>query len=177
MMGEAKANEVTNAAPDLLNELAGFQPGSAVGQLRARRADISTFIQGSYDALLEPVDEDGVSRLERGLVALRVATLEESAPLLAHYRAYLTQEKAPADVVVAVEQRTLGSGLSPRLAAILAHVDRLTIEPRVATPEHLAGLKTHGLSDANIVTISQLIAFLSFQVRAIVGLQLLAEGK
>jgi len=59
---------------------------------------------------------------------------------------------------------------------VLEHVDRLTKEPRVATPEDLMGLKAQGLSDAAIVTISQLIAFLSFQVRALVGLQLLAEG-
>ena len=108
-MSEAKANVVANAAPDLLNELVGIQPDSALGQLRAQRADIARSIQGSYDALLEPENEADVSRLERGLVALRVAILNESAPLIAHYRAYLAQQKAPADVVAAVESRTIGS--------------------------------------------------------------------
>jgi uncharacterized protein YciW len=78
--------------------------------------------------------------------------------------------------MAATEKSVLGAPLPPRLIALLEHVDRLTVEPRVATPEHLAGLKAQGLNDANIVTISQLIAFVSFQVRAIVGLQLLGEG-
>ena len=174
MMTEAKAG--ANSAGDLLNELVGISNSSPVGALRQQRAEIAGFIQGSYDALLEPQDEAGVSRAERGLVALRVAALDESAPLIQHYRAYLQREKVGADVLAATEATPLGAPLSPRQQALLVHVDRLTLEPAAATPEHLALLKQHGLSDANIVTISQLIAFLSFQVRAIVGLQLLGEG-
>ncbi len=175
-MTEAKASVVANAAPDLLNELVGIRANSSLGLLRAQRSEIAGFIQASYDALLEPEDEAGVSRIERGLVALRVATLEDSVPLIEHYRAYLAQQDAPGAVVAATEKVTLGAPLSPRLLAILTHVDRLTNEPRVATPEDLVELKRHGLSDANIVTLSQLIAFLSFQVRTIAGLQVLAEG-
>ena len=175
-MTEAKANTIANAAPDLLNELVGIEADSPVGALRAQRAEIASTIQGSYNALLEPADEAGLSRVERGLSALRVAVLEESAPLIAHYRGYLAQNGADEQLVAAIEQSPITVTLSPRLVAILAHVDRLTNEPRVATPEDLAGLKAQGLSDANIVSLSQLIAFLSFQVRAIVGLQLLGEG-
>lgn len=176
MMSDAKASVVANAAPDLLNDLAGIEAGSPAALLRARRAEISRFIQASYDALLEPVDEAGVSRSERGLIALRVAILERSAPLIEHYRAYVAQQHTPNEIVAAAEKEKLAAPLSPRLVAVLEHVDRLTKEPRVATPEDLMGLKAQGLSDAAIVTISQLIAFLSFQVRALVGLQLLAEG-
>jgi len=176
MMSEAKASVVANSAPDLLDDLAGIQAGSPVAILRGQRAEISSFIQASYDALLEPADEAGVSRNERGLIALRVAILEASQLLIEHYRAYLAQQKTPVELVAAAEKERLAAPLSPRLLAVLEHVDRLTKEPRVATPEDLADLKAQGLSDANIVTISQLIAFLSFQVRALVGLQLLTEG-
>ncbi len=176
MMTEAKASAVANAAPDLLNELVGIGANSRLGVLRAQRSEIAGFIQASYDALLEPQDEAGVSRVERGVVALRVAILENSAPLIQHYRAYLRQQNAPVELVAATEKDTLGAPLTPRLLAILTHTDRLTNEPRVATPEDLVELKEYGLSDANIVTLSQLIAFLSFQVRTIAGLQLLAEG-
>ena len=180
-MSEAKASsrepQVGNADHDLLDTLAGIDATSPTGALRAQRADIASFIQGSYDALLEPADEAGVSRVERGLIALREALLEESVPLIAHYRAYLAQQDAPSDWIVAAESPELGAPLSPRLVALLGHVDRLTREPDVATPAHLAELKAQGLTDTNLVTISQLIAFVSFQVRAIVGLQLLAEEK
>lgn len=163
----------TQSRVDLLDSLVGIEADSPLGALRQKRADIASYIQGSYDALLEPEDESGVGRTERGLIALRVAALDKSDLLIQHYRDYLAEQNAPAEWVDATMQPGLGASLSPRLRALLEHVDRLTHEPRVATPEHLAALKTHGLSDANLVTISQLIAFVSFQVRAIVGLQLL----
>jgi CMD domain protein len=174
-MTDAKS-KVAAASTDLLDDLLGIESSSPLSALRSQRSEIAAFIQGSYNALLEPEDEAGVSRLERGLIALRVAILDDSAPLIAHYRAYLAEINAPADLVKATEGPSLAAPLSPRLLAILQHVDRLTQQPGVATPEHLAELQTHGLSAANIVTISQLIAFLSFQVRALVGLQLLGEG-
>jgi uncharacterized protein YciW len=65
--------------------------------------------------------------------------------------------------------------LSPREEAILRHTDLLTHEPGAATPEHLNDLRAVGLSPRDIVTISQLIALLSFQVRILTGLRLLAE--
>lgn len=175
-MTEAKASATANAVPDLLNQLAGIADDSPLGVLRAQRADIASYIQGSYNALLEPADEAGLSRAERGLAALRVAMLDKSAPLIAHYRAYLHTQPTAAALANALEKPTLAAPLTPRQIAILAHVDRLTNEPRVATPEHLAELKAQGLTDANIVSLSQLIAFVSFQVRALVGLQLLGEG-
>ena len=175
-MSEAQASAIHSAAPDLLDELVGIQPGSPISELRAQRADITRHIQGYYNALLEPADDSSVSRLERGLIALRVARLEESAPLVEHYRAYLAQLSAPAEIVEATEALSLDAPLSSRTVALLQHVDRLTQDPSVATQAHLAELQAHGLSAADIVTISQLIAFLSFQVRTLAGLQLLAEG-
>ena len=175
-MSEAKAQDA-NAAPDLQNALLGIDESSPLGALRSQRREIMGFIQSNYDALLEPADTAGVSRMERGLLALRVAVLEESQPLIEHYRRYLSAENAPAELVAAVQKRTLDQSLSPRLLALLEHVDRLTLEPRAAAPHHLHALKEHGLSDANLVTISQLIAFISFQVRALVGLQLLGKGQ
>lgn len=174
-MSEVKGRTVDTASPDLLNSLAGIESGSRVGELRNQRSEIADAIQGSYNALLVADDSTSVSRVERGLIALRVAVLEESAPLIEHYRGYLAEAGAPAESVSAVESNTLGGGLSPRLKAILKHADLLTKEPIAATPAHLAELQAQGLSAADIVTISQLIAFLSFQVRAIAGLKLLAE--
>lgn len=176
MMSDAKAGSAAEASTDLLNELLGLDESSAVGALRAQRSDIAAFIQAYYEALLEPANEGGVSRVERGLAALRVAVLEESAPLIAYYRNYLAESGASQELIDAAASVVVGSELSPRQRAILAHVDMLTKEPDVATPEYLAALKAQGLGDADIVTLSQLIAFLSFQVRVIVGLQLLGGG-
>lgn len=168
--------KVTGGTSDLLNIIMGIGEESPLAVLRAQRADIANYIQASYDALLAPVEEAGVSRAERGLIALRVAMLDGSEPLIAHYRDYLTQLDVDCGLVAATERIELDAPLSLRLMALLTHVDRLTNEPELASPAHLTDLKAQGLTDANIVTISQLISFVSFQVRTIAGLQLLGEG-
>ncbi|MCX6050004.1 MAG: CMD domain protein [Chloroflexi bacterium] len=169
---------VTDATqPDVLDQLANIQPESALAELRTRRADVTRYTQGSYDALLAPAELAGVSKAERELIALRVAILNASTPLIQHYREQLAALDVPATTVAAVEHFPAGSGLTEREAAILHHVDLLTNEPRAATPQEVATLQAHGLSVRDIVTIAQLIAFLSFQVRTLVGLQLLAEAK
>lgn len=167
---------VATRPSDLLDALAGIQLGSPLSDLRSRRSEISQFIQGSYDALLEPADLGGVSRVERGLVALRSALPTGSTLLIDHYRDYLAQHGAAPELVAAASAASLGEPLSPRLVAILRHVDLLTHEPIAATPAHLAQLQEAGLSTPDIVTISQLIAFVSFQVRTLSGLQLLGES-
>lgn len=160
---------------DMMNRFAGITPDSAIGQLRAQRPDVARHTQGSYEALLEPDDPGGVSRYEREMVALRVAVLMPSPTVAAWHRARLRDLGASDDALAAIEQFPDGAALSPRAQAILGHTDLLTREPGVSTPVHIAALKAVGLTPRDIVTISQLIAFLSFEVRTLVGLRLLAE--
>ncbi len=132
------------------------------------------YTQGSHDVLLAPDDPAGVGLDERALIALRIAVLDEHAELAAHYRARLRAVGGDAALVVAA-QRGASAAPSPRLAAILGHVDRLTSAPGSATPAHLEALQAVGLSARDIVTIAQLISFVSYQVRVLAGLRLLAE--
>jgi CMD domain protein len=66
------------------------------------------------------------------------------------------------------------AALGPRLTAGFAHVHMLVFHPRDATPEALQALLDAGWSNAGIVTMSQLVAFLAFQLRAAAGLRALA---
>jgi len=175
-MAQAQVNDAEVSAPDLLDLLATIQPGSTLAETRARRADVARYTQGSYNALLTPTDPAGVSLVEREMVALRAAILTASPTLIEHYRGLLAQHDVPAATIAAVEHFPVDTILSPREAAILRHVDRLTNEPRAATPADIADLQTHGLGARDIVSIAQLIAFLSYQVRVLAGLQLLAEA-
>lgn len=166
----------SQASPDVLDQLAGIGPTALLSGLRTQRADVARFAQGSYDALLDPPDPAGVSLVERGLIALHVAKISSSALLATHYRQRLVEHGAPVASIDAAEQFPAGDVLSPRLVAILQHATLLVNEPHTATPTNLAQLQKYGLSSRDIVTISQLIAFLSFQVRILAGLQLLMEA-
>ncbi len=64
--------------------------------------------------------------------------------------------------------------LGVRLSAALAHAHLLTFRPRDASPEALQALLEAGWSATDIVILSQLVAFLSFQIRVVVGLRALA---
>ncbi|WP_416402887.1 CMD domain protein [Arthrobacter sp. LFS091] len=63
--------------------------------------------------------------------------------------------------------------LSPRLAAALEHAHLLVFRPREASPAALQALLSAGWTTTGIVTLSQLVAFLSYQLRIITGLELL----
>jgi len=115
-----------------------------------------------------------VSRIERVATALRVAALHEEPAVIGHYTALLRGTPGGSEQLLAgVLAGPDAAGLPVRLQAILAHVDLLVIRPAAARPADLKALQAAGLSDAEIVTVSQLIAFTSFQVRVFVGLSLL----
>jgi CMD domain protein len=64
--------------------------------------------------------------------------------------------------------------LGPRLAAAFEHMHLLVFHPRDAAPAALQGLLDAGWSTTDIVTLSQIAAFLSFQIRVVAGLRALA---
>jgi CMD domain protein len=72
----------------------------------------------------------------------------------------------------AAARRALGA----RLAAAFEHVHLLVYHPRDAAPAALQALLDAGWSTTDIVTLSQIVAFLSFQIRVVVGLRALAGG-
>jgi len=145
---------------DAISDLAGVQPGSPLADLRAQRLEAMTHAQGSYDALFSsPVGSLPVT--ERLAATLRVAELHSAGEAAHHYR-QVTQDTG-AD--------------SPRRQAILRHAELLAMRPRQARPDDLQLLADAGLSTTEIVTLSQVIAFVSFQVRVIAGLQLLGGSR
>jgi CMD domain protein len=66
--------------------------------------------------------------------------------------------------------------LGAKLTAALAHVHLLVFHPRDASTSGLQSLLDAGWSNAGIVTLSQLVAFLAFQIRAAAGLRTLAAS-
>lgn len=151
--------------PDLIDTILDITPESPLGRLRVQRPDIRRHTQGSYDVLLHPADPGGLSLAERALIALRVAEQAGHAGLAAHYRALLQQRDTK-----------FASAPSPRLRRILDHVALVAGTPGKATRAHIEALERVGLNARDIVALSQLIAFVSYQVRAAFGLALLKES-
>lgn len=160
---------------DVMNQLAGLSPDSPLADVRALRPEVVRHTQGSYEKLFTPADSSDLTAVERGLVALRVAALNANAVLLARYRQQLADLGVAAERMAVFVQSDQSVTLDARTTAIMRHVDLVTRTPGAARPGDLAALQAAGLSETAIVTLSQLIAFLSFQVRTLTVLTILGE--
>ena len=77
---------------------------------------------------------------------------------------------APAFALSAATAAALGD----RLPAALAYAHFLVFHPRDASPDRFPPLQAAGWSTDAVVTLSQLVAFLCFQIRVAAGLRVLA---
>ena len=87
--------------------------------------------------------------------------------MIAHYRARLR--------TLGVDARCGRGTGPPRLAAILRHVSLVATAPATATQADLEALRTAGLGPRDIVAITQIVAFVSYQVRVVAGMRALAR--
>jgi len=115
-----------------------------------------------------------------GDTGLAEAIAAEAAQAAAHgpYGSYppgplsVEDTAGPLHHVAAAHRHVLGA----RLAAAIEHAHLLVLHPRDASPQALQALLDAGWSTTGIVTLSQLVAFLSFQFRVIAGLRVLAAS-
>jgi CMD domain protein len=190
---------MSTAVADVIDHLVGITAGSRLDAIRAQRRQARDNAQASFEALFQPDNEADMPLPERFTVAVFVAGLHGQDDIAAFYAAGLSEKLALDDEIArgrvagpyghypagklsvedvegpsfAVSDATRAA-LGPRLAAALAHAHLLVFHPRDASPAALQALLDAGWSTTGIVTLSQLVAFLSFQIRVIVGLRALA---
>ncbi|MDI9219327.1 alkylhydroperoxidase domain protein [Pantoea sp. EA-12] len=140
---------------DLLAALADIDPASELAQARAERHAVTQHTQGSYDVLFGQDDAD-LPLPWRFALAAQVAAWHGATRLQAHY-----------------QQRGIASTEDARFAVGRAFAERLSLHPVDATPQHIQNLQQAGWTPRGIVTLAQLVAFVSFQSRLLTGLRLL----
>lgn len=160
---------MTAAAHDVIDHLAGGD-GSRVPQLRSLRPQAKDNAQRSYEALLEPADPGGFPLRERYAIAAVVAALHGPGLAAELYARNLRDEDPDlADLLIAGD-----STGEEHLDAGLEHARLLVSAPAQTGPEHLRTLEDSGWDADAIVTLSQLVAFLTFQLRVAHALGVLA---
>lgn len=142
---------------DLLANLADIDPQSPLAAARHTRSAATEHAQGSYDVLFGQDDKD-FPLAERYWFATRVAGWH-GQPALEHHYEQLAGELSD----------------TPRIQEAEAFARRLTFEPVEAAPQHIAHLTLAGWSERGIVTLAQLVAFVSFQSRLLAGFHLLQD--
>jgi uncharacterized peroxidase-related enzyme len=161
---------------DVIDQAVPLAAGDALHALRRQRPKIVDATQGSYAGMFSPAVV-GVSVVERLLVALHACRLSGAATLADHYRARLQAEGADAALVAAADATDGGAAASDaRVATLLAFTAKLIVRPIEGDRSAVQSLADAGLAPAAIVAVGQLIAFLSYQIRVVAGLQALAAA-
>ncbi|MHA6645234.1 CMD domain-containing protein [Mesorhizobium sp. A623] len=156
----------------LIETLVSVRPGTALAAAMEKRAEILRLSEAAHDAVLLPRDPGGLSHGLRAALAARMARQNRNPALASHYDTLVARAGEPATASLA-DPGT--NGAERRIAEIVRHADRLTVAPRDATRVHVDALRQVGLTDADIVRLAELAAFVNYQVRVIAGLKLLGE--
>src|SRR3954453_9839427 len=196
------------ATNDIIDTLAGIEPGSALDGVRAKRVQARDNAQKSYLSLFEPIEASDFSLVERAAVGFFVIGLPREPTVAAFYRTKLAATADDARLVEAVDVEiargeTSGpygafpagplsvenkagliyrvsaerkASLGDRLVAAFEHAQLLVFRPRDAAAADMKALLAVGWSNTGMVPFSQLVAFLSFQVRVVTGLRVLGAS-
>lgn len=207
MSAPATPRSATADAVDVIDDLVGLRRGGYLDELRRRRPIAREQTQRAHDLLFGPAAGDQVPRHHRLAVAVFVAALHRADAVTDHYARLLGEVAPDlVEPVLTEAGRAAGAGpwgsyrepdladesepgtayaagpdirdrAGDRLAAGLEHAHLLVFHPRDSRPEALAALVRAGWSRAGIVTLSQTVAFLGYQIRLVHGLrQLATEG-
>jgi uncharacterized protein YciW len=153
--------------PDVIDRAAGLVRGARAFAVRALRPEFVGGAEACRATVLEPADDLGLDRGLRAAIARRVARTADNASLLAEY-------PVPDDPTLRALSEA-GNLEDDRLAAIAAHADMIASEPGRASEADLHRLLKAGLTVPQIVALSELLAFVCFQIRVVHGLSLLGR--
>jgi len=154
--------------PDVIDRAAGLAPGAPVFDVRALRPEFVGGAETCRATVLEPADDLGLDRALRAATARRVARTANNEALLAEH-------PVPEDPTLLALAES-GELADERLAAIAAHADMIASDPGRASEADLHRLQEVGLTVPQIIALSELLAFVCFQIRVVHGLALLSRS-
>lgn len=155
---------------DTIDQLVGLSPGQSLYATRHQRDKVAAATQGSEDALFDPA-LPGLTLVERLLVALLACKLTPASELTNYYQQKLVEADADKSTVELVVGGKIDEIKNGRLKAILTFTHTLITDPIKGDKAALQALPAAGVSTPEVVALSQLIAFLSYQVRLAAGLK------
>ena len=156
---------LTSSVISAIPTLAGSRAQAEVQQ----RRDIFERTQAAETAVLTPADPGGLSHDLRHALAARIAALHGMPDQADRYA------KGAINLALAALAVVGTTSADPTTAAILAFTDAVSSNPRDITAQDVKTLQSVGISDADIVRLAELNAFLAYQLRLIAGLRLMVS--
>ncbi|MFW7340940.1 CMD domain protein [Pollutimonas sp. H1-120] len=169
-------NDITSPAAgaqtgpgDAVDAIVGLTPADPLYGVRHARHKVVHATQGSYELFFDPSSQ-GLPIQERLLVAWHASILSRSVALTQHYRDALADHVVDASAIAAIEGGRVDDLPPSRLRAMLIFTGKLILKPVDGDKAALEQLRDAGMATPDIVTLAQLVAFLSYQIRLVAGL-------
>ncbi len=154
----------------VLVRAAGIPPGHPLAGVLSGRSNIIELTEKSHDAAIQPEPPGGLTHSERAALACRMARLNLDSELASHYETLIET----GDEIIA--DPSFDGADHARLKAIIRHTDLVTRSPKDAVAGDITALKAAGIPVEDIVRLSELIAFVNYQVRVAAGLRIMAAA-
>jgi uncharacterized protein YciW len=165
----------THTTTDVVAAILGGDAYDRIRHLREANPQQIEDLQAYYAALFdpEPASLASLDLRTRALVAIRVAAHTRSHATIAWYTNVARAAGANDDAIALASTPGTLPENDERLAAALHRADRITSDPASARREDIETLTAAGFTPAGILSLSQVIAFVSYQVRFVALLRAL----
>lgn len=163
---------------DVIDAILGEERTEHVRELREVKPELARQMQDYYDALFRPSsDSDAAFPLPaRFLVAIRTSSHTDSSRVTSWYASQATEVGvSSAEVQLAMNAGSAWPEDHP-LGPAMRHVDLIVDRPLESSRGDIDALLEFGLSPQGIVVLSQVVAYVSCQVRLIAALRALGAS-
>ncbi|PVB62598.1 hypothetical protein DCO57_07385 [Labrenzia sp. 011] len=154
-----------------LVDLSDIAAGSPVAAAMEGRANIIALSGTTEEAVLKPQETGAWSHDVRAALAARIAALNGETALADRYCALI------ADAGIADLADPLSSGKGQGLETVCDFMDKVAVQTRDVDARDIRSLQEAGISDADIVRLCEINAFMAYQVRVLAGIRLMKEGR
>ena len=167
---------MTDTTTDTIDRLAGLAQGNPSFTTRHEREKVALATQACEDLLLGSQLDSALTQAERLVLAAEQARVSGVAALEADYRA---RAEALSDAITPelrtiLEQPDAQTG-NARMDAMLHFVRTLALNPAKSDQAALLAIPTAGLSLNDTVLLAQLIGFVAYQARLLVGVKAMSD--
>ncbi|MEM8571421.1 MAG: hypothetical protein AAGG56_10975 [Pseudomonadota bacterium] len=143
----------------------GVAPDTALAKVLESRAGIFEMTDLTEMAVLRPREPGSWPHALRAALAARIARLNDEEALAQRYSAEKGEFAALAD--------PKNDGVTEGYGAVISFMDKVAARTREVAAADISALQAAGVSDADIVRLAELNAFLAYQLRVIAGLRLI----
>ncbi|MEG2863728.1 MAG: peroxidase-related enzyme, partial [Comamonas sp.] len=167
---------MTDTTTDTIDRLAGLAAGNPSFTTRHEREKVALATQACEDLLLGNQLDSALTQAERLVLAAEQARVSGVAALKADYRA---RAEALSDAITPelrtiLDQPDAQTG-NARMDAMLHFVRTLALNPAQSDQAALLAIPAAGLSLNDTVLLAQLIGFVAYQARLLVGVKAMSD--